>query len=65
MRITFNQKHDIAERLRDGFGVEDIALAMKMDVESIRFWVRQLRARGTLKHICNDARVGVKEGKDE
>jgi hypothetical protein len=38
----------IEARLRDGFGVEDIAIQMRDDVENIRFHVRGLRASGKL-----------------
>lgn len=38
----------VDHRLREGFGVEDIALQMKSSVDIIRFRVRRLRETGDL-----------------
>jgi len=41
----------VTYRLSQGYGVEDIALQLKCNVEDVRFHVRALRARGKLAEI--------------
>jgi DNA-binding NarL/FixJ family response regulator len=39
---------DVLDHLKDGLGVEDIALKMEYDVQEVRFEVNRLRKNGIL-----------------
>lgn len=41
----------VRESLREGYGVEDIALRLKCDVEDVRQEVKILREQGDLERI--------------
>ena len=45
--------------LRDGLGVEDIALRLGVPVASVRFLVRGLRARGELRAVIFGRQPGL------
>ncbi len=49
----------ILDLLQDGFGVEDIGIKIKMEVEDVRFLVRGMRASGELARVFPDARATV------
>jgi DNA-binding NarL/FixJ family response regulator len=48
-----NWQAKVAQYLRDGFGVEDIALKLKCEVSAVRREVKILRDEGRLK-VTND-----------
>ena len=49
-------KAAVIRDLREGFGVEDIALRMDCDVQRVRDFVADLRKHGLLPHLYEQAR---------
>jgi DNA-binding NarL/FixJ family response regulator len=46
--MTEEQQEQIIDQIAAGFGVEDIALALKLPVADVRAFVNQLRDEGLL-----------------
>lgn len=52
--MTAKQEEQVIDLLSDGFGVEDIALRLKVDLRLVRFFIAKLRAKGLLDEIFGD-----------
>ncbi len=56
MRFTVGQVGQIARGLMDGYGAEDIAIDMGVNVKHIQFQIRRFRTVGNIVTIAEEAR---------
>lgn len=51
--LTADQRYELAARLRDGYGVEDVALMLALPLPEVRACVAYWRSKGFLSRVLD------------